>query len=82
MNRKLKRLILLALLRCDGMPMPEEALFAGVQVMCRPERVTLTDIGVTIKDLEAAGFIAGVTDEITGTNWGLTDKGQLKAAQL
>jgi hypothetical protein len=81
-NTKLKRLILLALLRCDGVPMPEDSLVGAVQVMARPDRPTAADVGIALKDVESSGYVSGLSEDLVGTSWTLTEKGKHKAAQL
>jgi DNA-binding PadR family transcriptional regulator len=75
MNTKLKRALLLALLACDGLPMPQAALFSAGALQMRPAIPTLGDIDCALKDLEAEGYVAGVTEELTGVSWSLTTKG-------
>jgi len=79
---KLKRHLLRALLACDGEPMPEEALCIAAQLLARPAEPTLGDLAAALKSLEADGYAEGVSDDITGRTWTLTDKGTHKARQL
>jgi hypothetical protein len=80
---KIIRALLVSLLQCDGVPMPETALFTAAQILCRPAQPTDGDIKTVMLDLQAQGFIAGVTDELTlEATWTLTDKGTHKARQL
>ena len=79
MRERLKRIILLALQACSGMPMPEAALLSAAQ---NRERATDADVSEALKDVEAAGYVQGSTDDLTGRSWTLTEKGVHKARQL
>jgi hypothetical protein len=82
MNQKLKRLILLALLRCDGLSMPEDALLGAVQLMSRPENPTRADVELALKAVETSGYVLGLSDDLTGKSWSLTQEGNHRAAKL
>jgi hypothetical protein len=83
MKAKLLRAILISLLQCDGVPMPESALIAAAQILCRPVEPTDGDVRDQIKTLQGDGYIEGVTDELTQERtWSLTTKGTHKARQL
>lgn len=82
MNQRIQTHILQALLVCDGMPMPEEALIAAAENLSRPNYPNKKEIKGAIDALYAGGYIAGATDEIIGTTWTLTVKGTHKARQL
>ncbi len=78
----IKRFLLRALWRLDGLPWPDalldEAARAGV--MPRPLQ---SDINQAKRELERDGFIQGHRDELDGLlTWTLTDKGRHKARQL
>jgi hypothetical protein len=74
--------ILKALRRCDGVPMPEEALLGAVQSLVRPEPGA-TDVRAEIKEMEQVeGFISSHSDSITGKSFTLTARGEHKAKQL
>jgi len=78
----LKRFLLRALWRLDGIPWPDaladEAARQGV--MPRPLH---SDIQQAKRELEAAGYLQGQRDELDGLlTWTLTDKGRHKAKQL
>jgi hypothetical protein len=62
--------------------MPEDSLISAVQILCRPQRPTRSDIETALRALEAEKFITGVSDNIIGTSWTLTPKGVHKARQL
>lgn len=78
----LKRLILISILRCGGLPMPVDALISGVQLMCLPAKPTRTDVDLEIHALERSGLVSGLSDEVTGESWSLTEAGKHKASQL
>ena len=84
MKAKLKRSILLVLLACDGMPMPEAALLSAVALNARPDEPTDDDIGNALKDCQAEGFVLGATDDFSKERtWSLAEpKGVHKARQL
>ncbi|MDR3427844.1 hypothetical protein [Silvimonas sp.] len=83
MKTKLYRAILLALNQCDGVPMPEAALFSAASLLCRPDEPTPGEIADAIQDLATAGHIDGTTDDLVKTRvWLLTAKGILKARAL
>ncbi len=79
MKPKLQRAILLALNQCDGVPMPEAALLdaVGLMLVC-----TRQDVWDALKDVEAAGYASGLTDDIAGRSWTLTTKGVHKSRAL
>lgn len=78
----LKRLILLALRQCDGLPMPEAALLSAVKLLARPHRPTDDDVRAALSALEAAGYLTGAEDDIEGRQWTLTTRGTLRARQI
>ena len=83
MRTKLKRGILLVLLAWDEMPMLEDALVSAVQAHARPSAPTAADVAEALKDVEAEGFVSGVTDDFSqARSWTLTEKGTHKARQL
>jgi hypothetical protein len=83
MNATLKRSLLRVLLACDGVPMPETALISAAKILSRPPGLTDGDVRQALGQVEAAGFVAGVTDELTAErSWTLTLKGTLRARQL
>lgn len=78
----IKRLLLRALLRLNGMPCPDAILedTARHGIVPRPLE---SDIAQAKRELERAGFIQGNLDDLDGLlTWTLTDKGQHKAKQL
>jgi hypothetical protein len=84
MSTKIIRAILVALLKCDGQPMPEDALITAVQLTCRPDEPTEGDVVNQMKELVSQKLIEGATDETTKERfWALTTpKGLMKARQL
>lgn len=83
MKAKLKRAVLVVLLACDGVPMPQSALVSAVGLAVRPACPTRSDVEEAIKDVEAEGYASGVTEDLTGeVTWTLTEKGVHKARQL
>lgn len=83
MRLRLKRLILLSLQACDGMPMPQGSLLAAVGSLARPDEPTRGDLLEALNEVDAQGFAAGETDDFTlERSWVLTTKGKLKARQL
>lgn len=83
MKPKIKKYLLLALLACDGLPMPETALVTAVQNLCRPDQPARDDVLDALKDIERDGFASGLFEEITGErSWTLTTKGVHKTRQI
>lgn len=82
MRLKLIQMILRALNAADGMPMPENALISAVQIQMRPADPTDGDVREAIMDAEGRHYISGVTDDLTGRSWTLTEQGKHKARQL
>ena len=83
MKTKLKKYLLLALLACDGLPMPETALVTATQNLCRPDLPTRDDVLDALRDIERDGYASGLFEEITGDHsWTLTTKGVHKARQV
>jgi len=80
--KHIKQNTLRALEACEGVPMPEDSLISAVQILCRPQRPTRSDIETALRSLEAEKFVSGVSDSIIGTSWALTPKGVHKARQL
>jgi hypothetical protein len=78
----LKRFVLRALLRLDGIPWPDALLDDAARraVMPRPLQ---SDINQAKRELEHAGYVQADRDELDGMlTWTLTDKGHHKAKQL
>lgn len=84
MSAKIIKAILVSLLKCDGQPMPEEALVTAAQLLCRPDDPTEGDVFNQMKELVSQRLIEGATDELTRERfWALTTpKGLMKARQL
>lgn len=82
MNRQLKRDLLRALLACDGLPMPESSLMAAVALLARPLEPTQSDILTALKEVEAAGYVSGLSDDLDERSWTLTPKGAHRARTL
>ncbi len=78
----IKRLVLRALLRLNGLPWPDGLLDEAARQGLRP-RPLQSDINQAKRELERAGFIQGARDELDDTvTWTLTDKGRHKAKEL
>jgi hypothetical protein len=78
----IKRFLLRALLRLNGLPWPDALLdeAAGRAVVPRPLQ---SDIAEAKRELESQGYLQGDRDELDGTlSWTLTGKGRHKARQL
>jgi hypothetical protein len=82
MRMRLKICILKSLLAADGVPMPEASLIGAVQTMARPVFPTDGDVIEALKEAERELYCAGVTDDLTGRSWTLTEKGVHKARKL
>lgn len=82
MRVKLIRLILLAINAYDGMPMPEEPLFAAVRMVSGPDKPTQADFSDALKEAEGKGYVAGASDDLSGRTWSLTTAGVHKARAL
>jgi hypothetical protein len=79
---RLKKSILRVLLACDGVPMPETALVSATKVLARPASLTDGDVLEALLEVEAGGYVSGVTDELTAErSWTLTAKGHLRARE-
>ena len=81
MKKLLKITLLKSLYQCDGEPMPQAALIGAARIGTSGNPTNL-DIESAIKDLEADGYLAGLTDDITGVSWSLTEKGKFRAVSL
>lgn len=78
----IKRFVLRALSRLNGLPWLDELLDDAVRQAIAP-RPLQSDINQAKRELDAAGFIQGSRDELDGAvTWTLTDKGRHKARQL
>lgn len=81
LGRNLRAAILRALLAAKG-PMPETAIKQHLRNLFAHVAFTEAMLDEPIKDLEAAGIICGVHDDIVGIIWDLTLKGKTRAQQL
>jgi hypothetical protein len=78
----IKRFVLRALLRLNGLPWPDALLEEAVKQAVLPQPL-LSEVHQAKRELEAGGFIQGRRDELDGeVTWTLTVKGQHKAGQL
>jgi hypothetical protein len=78
----IKRFLLRALGRANGMPWPDALLDEAARqgIMPRPLQ---SDISQAKRELENAGYIQGARDELDDLlTWTMTDKGRHKARQL
>jgi hypothetical protein len=83
MKSRLKRGLLRALQACDGVPMPESALVSAARILARPAQPTEADVIEALREVEAGGYAAGLTDDLTQErSWTLTARGAHKARQL
>jgi hypothetical protein len=79
---EIKRFVLRALNRTEGLPMPDDTLDDAVRRAVVPVPLK-SDIQQAKHELEESDFIQGKKDELDGqVTWSLTGKGQHKAAQL
>ncbi len=82
MRTKIRRLILLSLHACAGMPMPETALISAVDIGL-PGGATRSDVMDGVRDLDAEGYLVSVPDDgISGRQWGLSAAGEMKVRQI
>ena len=78
----IKRFVLRAMLRLNGIPWPDPLLDEAVRQGLMP-RPLQSDINQAKRELERAGFLQGSRDELDGlVTWTLTDKGLHKAKQI
>ncbi len=81
-DSQLKRFLLRALLRLNGLPWPDALLDEAARQALVP-RPLQSDINQAKRDLEAAGYTQGCRDDLDGLlTWTLTDKGRHKAKEL
>jgi hypothetical protein len=79
---ELKRFVLRAMGRLNGLPWPDALLEEAARQAVVP-RPLESDIHQAKRELERAGYIQGSRDELDGeVTWTLTDKGLHKAKQL
>ena len=79
---QIKRFLLRALLRLEGLPWPTALLDQAAQRAVLPQPL-LSEVHQATRELERDGFIIGQRDDLDGEiTWSLTPKGQHKAAQL
>ena len=77
-----KRFLLRALFRLNGVPWPDALLDDAVRQGLLP-RPLQSDINQAKRELESAGYLQADRDELDDLlSWTLTDKGQHKAKQL
>lgn len=78
----IKRFLLRALFRLNGIPWPDALLEDAARQGLLP-RPLQSDINQAKRELENAGYIQGSRDELDELlTWTLTDKGRHKAKQL
>ena len=78
----IKRFVLRALWRLNGLPWPDALMDEAVRQALVP-RPLQSDIHQAKRELESAGFIQGNRDDLDeAITWTLTDKGRHKAKQL
>lgn len=78
----IKRFVLRALGRLNGLPWPDALLDEAARQGIVP-RPLQSDINQAKRELEGAGYIQGARDELDDLlSWSLTDKGRHKARQL
>ena len=78
----IKRFLLRALFRLDGVPWPDPLLDDAARQGLLP-RPLQSDINQAKRELERAGFTQGNRDDLDDLlTWTLTDKGRHKAKQL
>jgi hypothetical protein len=78
----IKRFLLRALHRLNGLPCPDALLDEAARrgVIPRPLQ---SDVNQAKRELDSAGYIQGQRDELDGLlTWTLTEKGRHKAQQL
>jgi len=80
MKPRLKRSLLAVLYACNGLPFPEPTLLTAARLHARPHAPTDRDLLDALHELEAHGYTAGITDELTNERtWTLTMKGMHRA---
>jgi hypothetical protein len=78
----IKRFVLRALLRLEGMPWPDALLDDTVRQALLP-RPLQSDIHQAKRELESDGYLQASRDELDGLlTWTLTGKGRHKAKEL
>jgi len=78
----IKRFLLRALFRLDGLPWPDPLLDEAARQGVLP-RPLQSDINQAKRELEQAGYLQADRDELDGQlTWTLSDKGRHKAKQL
>lgn len=78
----IKRFLLRALGRLNGVPWPDELLDQAARQGVFPPPLQ-SDIHQAKRELEADGFLQGDRDDLDGqVTWTLTEKGRHKAKQL
>ena len=78
----IKRFLLRAMNRLNGLPWPEPLLDEAARRSTMP-RPLQSDINEARRELERGGYIQGSCDELDGfVTWTLTEKGRHKAKEL
>ncbi len=78
----IKRFLLRAIWRLDGIPWPDALLDEAARQGLMP-RPLQSDINQAKRELEHDGYLQGNRDELDGLlTWTLTEKGRHKARQL
>ena len=81
-NSEIKRFVLRALGRLNGLPWPDALMDEAAHQAILP-RPLQSDINQAKRELEGAGYIHGTRDDLDDLlSWTLTDKGCHKARQL
>jgi len=82
LDRNIRQFVLRALLASKDAPLPDDTLKGTIRAAFPNVAFTDGDLTQHIKELEAAGIIAGTNDDISGVVWQLSLKGKIKAQQL
>ena len=78
----IKRFVLRAMLRLNGIPWPDPLLDEAVRHGLMP-RPLQSDISQAKRELERAGYIQGSRDDLDDSlTWTLTEKGRHKGREL
>lgn len=80
MRERIHNFILRALLASDGEPMGDRTLKTAIRQAFLGTAFTEFDLTQRIQTCEEAGWIAGTSDQLSGTVWAITAKGKLALA--
>lgn len=80
LSQRQQAFVLRAIHLAGGRPLDEDALVAHMILAFRGDHLTRSDAVGIVRMCEDQRWIAGTTDPLLGTQWGLTPSGRIQLA--